>query len=239
MADPAYEHSGPAAVTLFRTAVGSGARVEGVASGLAGVTSPLTLRYTCEERCIKMYFPDQKEVATAGRNMPAFCSRVVASAEVALVQEQSGFASFAFDAPADAPPNFIGVHDCMDHTLVYSCAHTVSVLAADGACYGSATVNVVPDAARRPGAAEDETSHMDRDIRVLPRICWRCDSRLARSLRPFEMRGPNRKRTGALHAARAVHGRVHRGRRRNAPICAVMRGRTRTRACSAPARRVV
>lgn len=169
---PEDQISGPAVVTLSKNAVCCNGYVQGVVSELAGTTGPLHLQYVCVEKCVKTSFPYHKEVSLAGLDTPACCANTVASTVIALHRNANGFAPFSFQAPDSTPPNFIGVQDCLDHTLVYVISHTVTVCASNGLVLGSASVNVIPS----PSEAQIhmENLHMDKELRVLPRIRWRC-----------------------------------------------------------------
>jgi hypothetical protein len=168
------QSTGPAVVTMSKDTVCRNGYLQGVVSGLAGISGPVHLRYACVERCVKLGFPYQAQVSLAGLDTPAVCANTVASTVIALHRDANGFAPFSFQAFDSTPPNFIAVQDCLDHTLVYIISHIVTVCASDGLVLGRASVNVIPP----PTEAQVhlENLHMDKELRVLPRIRWRCVS---------------------------------------------------------------
>ena len=160
------------AINLLDAAYTPGARLEGVVSGLPKQHGPLEVQYKCEESCKRVLVSDHRYMTALAAFPKPLRTRTVASVTAQLADVGDGHAVFAFELPADLPPNFIGLHDSNHHTLVYTAHHSVSVMHSGGRSLAKAWVNVVP----APGTeAKQDAPHRftSRNMRVLPRISIR------------------------------------------------------------------
>lgn len=152
----------------------AGGSVSGVVRGLAAHSGPFKLVYRCEEHCLKMLFLDHKNLTELGRGSSVVRYNVLDFQEHELEADSNGYASFSFATPARAPPNFIGVHDIVHNTLVYTSSHHVTIKDIHGKSLARSVVNVVPAATQADEVSEEQVDRVAHSMRVIPRLSLRC-----------------------------------------------------------------